>query len=56
MTEKNPSNCNETKSNFFSWDIIKSDTISFFITKYSSISMTFKSKNFQFYHYSETKQ
>ena len=55
MTEKNPSNCNETKSNFFSWDIIKSDTISFFITKYSSISMNIF-KNFQFYHYSETKQ
>ena len=34
MTKVNPSNGNETKSDIFSWDIFKSDTISFFIKKY----------------------
>ena len=31
MTKVNPKNGNETKSDFFAWDIFKSDVISFFI-------------------------
>ena len=34
MTEVNPNNENQTKSDIFLWDIFKSDTISFFIKKY----------------------
>ena len=34
MTKVNPKNGNETKSDIFSWDIFKSDTMSFFIEKY----------------------
>ena len=33
MTKMSPSNENETKSNIFSWDIFKSDAISFFTKK-----------------------
>ena len=33
MTKVNPTDGNETKSDIFSWDIFKSDTISF-IKKY----------------------
>ena len=29
MTKVNPKNGNETKSDFFAWDIFKSDVISF---------------------------
>ena len=49
MTKVKPNNGNETKSDVFLWDILKSDTISFFIKKYYSISMTFKIRIFQFY-------
>ena len=34
MTKVNPNNGNETKSDIFPWDILKSGTISFFIKKY----------------------
>ena len=34
MTKVKPNNANETKSDIFSWDTFKSDTISFFIKKY----------------------
>ena len=33
MTKGNPNNGNETKSDIFSWDIFKSDVISFFFRK-----------------------
>ena len=38
MTKVKPSNGNETKSDIFSWDIFKSNTISFYpkILKYCS--------------------
>ena len=36
--------CKLNKVRHFSWDIFKSDTISFFIKIYSSISITFKIK------------
>ena len=42
MTKLNPNNGNQTKSDIFPRDVFKSDTISFFIKKYQSISMTFK--------------
>ena len=42
MTKVSPSNGNEIKSDIFPWDVFKSDNISFFIEKYSSISMNFK--------------
>ena len=42
MTKVSPNNGNETKSDIFPWDVFKSDKISFFIEKYSSISMNFK--------------
>ena len=44
MTKVNLNNGNETKSDIFSWDIFKFETISFLIKKYESISMTFKIK------------
>ena len=34
MTKANPNIRNEAKSDIFSWDIFKSDIISFFIKKY----------------------
>ena len=34
MAKVNPNNGNETKSDSFSWDIFKSDNISFLIQKY----------------------
>ena len=34
MTKMNPNNGNETKSDIFTWDIFKSDTMSFFNKKY----------------------
>ena len=34
MTKVNPNNGNETKSDIFTWDIFKSDTMSFFNKKY----------------------
>ena len=34
MTIANPSNENKTKSDFFPWDIFKSDIISIFVKKY----------------------
>ena len=34
MTKVKPINGNETKSDFFRWDIFRSDTISFFIKNY----------------------
>ena len=49
MTKVNPNNGNETKSNISPWGIFKSDTISFFIQKHQSISMTFKIEISQFY-------
>ena len=49
MTKLNPNNKNESKSHIFLWDIFKSDTISFFIKKYSSVLMTPKIKTSQFY-------
>ena len=49
MTKVNPNNGNQTKSDIFSWHIFKSDTTSFFIKKYRSISMNFKIEISQFY-------
>ena len=49
MTNVNPNNENETKSDIFPWNIFKSDTIFFLIKKYLSISMTFKIEIPQFY-------
>ena len=49
MTKVNPNNGTETKSDIFQWDIFKSDTISFSIENYESISMTFKIKVSQIY-------
>ena len=49
MTKVNPNIRLETKSDFFQWNIFKSDTISFSIEKYESISMTFKIKISQIY-------
>ena len=34
MIKVNLNNGNETKSNIFSWDIFKSDTVSIFMKKY----------------------
>ena len=34
MTKVNPNFGNETKSGIFSWDVVKSDIISFFIKQY----------------------
>ena len=34
VTKMNPNNGNETKSDIFTWDIFKSDTMSFFNKKY----------------------
>ena len=34
MTKLNQNTGNETKSDFFPWDLFKSDTISFFIEEY----------------------
>ena len=34
MTKMNPNNGNETKSDIFTWDIFKSDTMSFLNKKY----------------------
>ena len=55
MTKVNPNNGNETKSDIFPCGIFKSD-ISFIIKKYSSTSMTFRTKICQFYDYSKPKQ
>ena len=49
MIKVNPNNGNETESDIFLWDIFKSDIISFFIKKYSSVLMTPKIKTSQFY-------
>ena len=49
MTNVNPNNENETKSDIFPCNIFKSDTIFFLIKKYLSISMTFKIEIPQFY-------
>ena len=56
MTKMNPHNGNETKSDIFSWNIFKSDTISFYIKKCQSIFMAFIIKISQIYNYSEHKQ
>ena len=37
MTKVNPNNGNETKSDIFPWDILKSDNISFFLFKNSKV-------------------
>ena len=49
MTKVNPNNGIEIKSDIFPQEIFKSDTISFFIKKYLSISMTFKIDISEFY-------
>ena len=49
MTKGSPNNENERKSDIFSWDISKSDVVSFFIKKCQSISITFKIKISQVY-------
>ena len=49
MIKVNPNNGNETESDIFLWDIFKSDIISFFIKKYSSVLMIPKMKTSQFY-------
>ena len=54
--KSDPDNGNETKSDTFPWDTFKSDTISFFIKSYSSISMTIKITFSQFCDYIEPKQ
>ena len=46
MTKVNQNNTNDTKSDTFPWDIIKSDGISFFIKKYLSISNDFLNRHF----------
>ena len=46
MTKVNPNNGNETKSEIFSWDIFKSDTISFFIKKILNYFNDFQTPNF----------
>ena len=33
MSKMNPNNVNEKKSDIFSWDIFKSDTLSLFVKK-----------------------
>ena len=53
MSKVNPKNGNETKSDIFQWEIFKSDTISFFIKKYRSITVTFKIEISQFLDWSE---
>ena len=52
MTKLNLNNGNETKSDILPWDMFKPDARSFFIKKYSSISMAFKINISQFYDYS----
>ena len=37
MTKVNPNNGNEIKSGIFPWDIFKSDTISFFLSKHINV-------------------
>ena len=56
MTKVTSSNENKSKSDIFRWDIFKSETISFFIEKCYSISMTFIFDTFQFHCKSESKQ
>ena len=56
ITKVNLNNENETKSDISPWGIFKSDCISFSLSKYSSISMTFKIGISQFYDKSEPMQ
>ena len=44
MTVVNPNNENDTKSDIFSWDIFKSDTIPFFIKNTKLFQWLSKSK------------
>ena len=44
MTKVCHKQCKLKRFRYFSWNIFKSDTISFFIKIYSSISITFKIK------------
>ena len=48
MIKVNLNNGNETKSNIFSWDIFKFDTVSIFMKKYQNMSMTSKIEISQF--------
>ena len=45
MTKMSPSNENETKSNIFSWDIFKSDAISFLPKKILTYFNDFQNQN-----------
>ena len=55
LTKVNANNGNKTNSDICPLDIFKSDTISFFIKKILSISMTFKIKLSQFFDQNEPK-
>ena len=46
MTKVNPNSGNETKSDIFTWDIFKSDSISFFIKKTLKYFNNFQNQNF----------
>ena len=46
MTKGSPNNENEIKSDIFSWDISKSDVISFFYQKISKYFNDFQNQNF----------
>ena len=46
MTKVNTNNENETKSDIFSWDIFKSDVISFFYQNILKHFNDFQNKNF----------
>ena len=50
MSNMNPSNGNETKSDIFPWNKFKSDVIYFLSKNIKSFSMIFKIKIFQFYN------
>ena len=56
MTEVNPNNGNEIKSDIFPWDIFKSDTTSFFYQKILQYFNDFQNRKFKsdiIFHWSQ---